>query len=78
MVPKRRKIAYSFSLSVRLSNVGVHIPQIISKKGRCKVFSKKELKLDLLASVLIATSIFAATLQKTALLSIIRESYCWK
>ena len=41
-----------------------------------KCVRKKELKLDLLASVLIATSIFAATLQKTALLNITRESYC--
>ena len=39
---------------------------------------KKELKLDLLAFVLIAASIFAAKLQKTALLGITRESYCWK
>ena len=43
-----------------------------------KCVRKKELKLDFFSSVLIATSIFAATLQKTALLSITRESYCWK
>ena len=41
-----------------------------------KCVRKKELKLDLLAFVLIATSIFAATLQKTALLGITSESYC--
>ena len=43
-----------------------------------KCVRKKGLKLDLLASVLIATSIFAATLQKTTLLKITHESYCWK
>ena len=43
-----------------------------------KCVEKKELKVNLLAFVLIATSIFIATLQKTALLGITRESYCWK
>ena len=49
-----------------------------TKKADVKCGRKKELKLDFLASVLIAASIFAATLRKTALLSIACESYCWK
>ena len=86
-VPKKGKIASSVSPSVRLSNVEIRLPQFIHKKGRCEACSKKadvkrvrkkEFKIDLLASVLIATSIFAATLQKTALLNITRESYSWK
>ena len=62
-VPKKCKIAYSVLPSVRLSNVEVHLPQSI-KKADLKCFWKKEWKLYLLASVLIATSIVAATLQK--------------
>ena len=60
----RKTLAYSVSHLERLSNVVAHLPQFLHKKADVKSVQKKELKLDILASVLIGTFIFAAMLQK--------------